>query len=74
MQYSIPKPSDVNITIYNLRDQQVATIVNQHQERGWYTVQWDGTNDFGKSVSTGVYFYRLETLSYNAIRKMVHLK
>ncbi|MDE3000613.1 MAG: 5'-nucleotidase C-terminal domain-containing protein [Gemmatimonadota bacterium] len=57
--YRIPEPGRVDLTIYNVLGQQVRVLVRDHQSRGRYEVLWDGRNGFGRSVSGGVYFYRL---------------
>jgi hypothetical protein len=68
------RPPVTNLSIYNALGQQVTTLVNESQLPGTYTVQWDGTTDRGKSVSTGVYFYRLKRGGDAETRKMVLMK
>ncbi len=57
--YRIPEAGQVDLTIYNVLGQQVRTLVQDHQSRGPYEVLWDGKDGFGRTVSSGVYFYRL---------------
>ena len=57
--YRIPAPGPVDLTIYNLLGQQVRVLVSDHQSPGRYEVLWDGRDASGRSVSNGVYLYRL---------------
>ena len=57
--YRIPEPGQVALTVYNLLGQQVRVLVRDHQSPGRYEVQWDGRDGVGRSVSSGVYYYRL---------------
>jgi len=57
--YQLSAKSDVTITIYNSLGQQVRSIVNEQQDIGYYTIQWDGKNDFGEFVPSGFYIYTL---------------
>ena len=62
------------LKIYNLLGQEVRTLVNEVQEPGRYTTTWDGRNDSGDEVPSGVYFYRLQAGEYMATRHMLLLK
>ncbi len=59
IRFSIPQESKVELIIYNIKGQKVKTLVEHICEMGINTVVWNGTNDSGKQVSTGVYFYKL---------------
>jgi len=77
IQFSIPERIGlvkVRLDVYNLRGQLVTTLVDRPMEAGDYRVQWEGTDNSGKHVSSGVYFYRLTTPDFKATRKMVILK
>lgn len=67
-------PPVTSLSIYNALGQRVTTLVDESQLPGTYTVQWNGTTDAGKAVSTGVYFYRLKRGSDAETRKMVLMK
>jgi flagellar hook assembly protein FlgD len=54
--------------------QVVRTIVNEAQEAGYYSVQWDGRNNYGESVSSGVYAYRIQAGSFITSKKMNLIK
>jgi len=59
IRYTLPTASKVSLKLYNLRGQLVATIVEALQEAGRYDVRWNGRDDKGKAVSSGIYIYRL---------------
>jgi len=66
--------SVVSINIYDVTGRLVKTLVNEPQEPGYYKVLWDGKDDLGKAVSSGIYFYRLEVGDFTAMRKMVIMR
>ena len=68
------KEGNVKIDIYNIRGQRVTTLVNENFEYGRHTVEWHGTDANGRSVASGVYFYRMETDEYNSTKRMVLMK
>ena len=74
IQYSLPKSSKVELVIYNLLGQKVRTLVDQTQTAGYKIVYWDGKNDEGEEVASGVYFYKLEYGDYRQTKKMLLLK
>ncbi|KPJ60224.1 MAG: hypothetical protein AMJ46_07875 [Latescibacteria bacterium DG_63] len=75
ISYVLPSSGErVCLRVYNIAGQLVRAIVDEPQDAGMYTVHWDGRNDRGSRVSSGVYFYRLEAGSRSLVRKMVVLK
>ena len=74
IRFDVPEASVVEISIYNLMGQKVKTLANKDIAPGYHVMQWDGTNDRGSMVSTGMYFYTLHTNKYHAMRKMLFLK
>jgi hypothetical protein len=74
IRYSVAREGDVDLIVYNVKGQKVRTLVDSAQPAGSYSAVWDGRNDGGRSVSTGVYFYRLRTGSYSEVKKMVLLR
>ncbi|MFQ5584017.1 MAG: FG-GAP-like repeat-containing protein, partial [Calditrichia bacterium] len=59
LRFRIAEFGFVELKIYDLLGREVKTLVNEQKSPGTYTVQWDGTNDAGQSVASGVYLYRL---------------
>jgi hypothetical protein len=74
IKYSLKENSKVSLRIYNALGQLVRTLVNENQELGVKEVQWNGLNDYGRQVSSGVYFYKLISGSDVRTKKMVFLK
>ena len=77
--YQLAKPSDVSITIYDIRGNLVRQLTLGQQKAGFYTdraraAHWDGRNSVGERVANGVYFYQLQAGSVSFLRKMVILK
>jgi hypothetical protein len=64
----------VRIDIYNIRGQHVRTLVDDNYSAGEHSVVWNGTDDYGQNVTSGIFFYRLTTDEYSATRKMILLK
>ena len=74
--YHLANPSDVRITIYDVRGTVVRRLELGHQREGYYTSRsraayWDGRNALGESVASGVYFYTLTAGEFTATRKML---
>ncbi len=74
IRFDIPKAIKVNISVFNLMGQKIKTLKNEKITPGYHVVQWDGTNDNGMQVSTGMYFYTLQTGAKSVMRKMLFLK
>ena len=75
IQYALPQAADVELTVYNVFGQPVRTLVAEHQSAGRYAVEWDATNDSGHSLSSGMYFYRLQAGgAFLEVKKMLLLK
>ncbi len=76
ISYSVPEGVSVQVSlkVYDIRGRQVSTLVNEVREPGTYTVFWDGTDEAGRQVASGVYFYRMQAGDFVQTRKMVLLK
>ncbi|MBT4501981.1 MAG: T9SS type A sorting domain-containing protein [Gemmatimonadetes bacterium] len=61
IRFALPVGGDVELSIFNLAGQQVAKLANGLREAGTYTVRWDGRDDSGRELASGVYLYRLRT-------------
>ncbi len=77
--YQLTEPSDVTITIYSMRGEEVRTLALGHQTSGLYhskdrAAYWDGTNKFGEQVASGIYVYKFETKDSSTTQKMLILK
>lgn len=74
IRYSIAHSSDVKLEIFNMLGQRVKLLVHEYQQIGTYLVEWDGTDDGGNIVATGVYYYRLEAISNDGSPKFINVK
>ncbi len=74
IRYQLGSAQDVKMHVYNITGQRVRTLVDDHKLAGDHTVIWDGHDDQGTPVASGVYFYRLATDHGVVSRKMVLLK
>ena len=74
INYDLPENSYVRLTIYDITGKRIRTLVNQSQTSGNRTVVWDGRDNFGRTVSGGVYLYSIEAGSFRQTRKMLLLK
>ncbi len=67
--YSLPNDGMTKLVVYNVLGEQVKVLVNEHMQAGSYTTSFDGSN-----ISSGVYFYKLQTNNQVQIKKMLLLK
>ncbi|MBT4499160.1 MAG: T9SS type A sorting domain-containing protein [Gemmatimonadetes bacterium] len=76
IRFALPTTADVDLAIYNLAGQLVATLVEGVREAGTYTVNWDGRDNDGRALASGVYLYRLQTDSRQSVetRKLLLLR
>ncbi|MDI6766193.1 MAG: T9SS type A sorting domain-containing protein, partial [Bacteroidota bacterium] len=71
IQYQLPSQSHVILKIYNVLGQEVKTLVDEIQDTGYKSVLWNSTNNYGNTVSSGVYFYRLQAGSFIQTKKLI---
>lgn len=74
IEFSLPQAASVKLTVFNVLGQSVNELVVGDLPRGVHSVVWNGTDNSGRTVASGVYFYRLETGSTQMTRKMMLLK
>ena len=74
ISYALPKDCDVKLTIYNLLGQKIKVLVDEHQTAGYKHVSWDGKDDKGREVASGIYFYRIQAGEFTGSKRMVILK
>ncbi len=78
IQYEIPDTrtteSKIAIQIFNVLGQKVKTLINSPHDPGQYRITWNGTDDSGIQVASGIYFYRLITKSHLTTKKMIYVK
>ncbi len=75
IDFSIQHDSKIELSVYNIKGQKIKTLMNNAFTKGNHSVIWDGDNDFGESVSSGVYFYKLNVNGKTeAVKKCLLLK
>ena len=74
ISYSLPAKSFVTLKVYDLLGREVKTLVNAQKSAGVYKVSWDGTNNYGVKVSSGVYIYRIHANNFIKSEKMILMK
>ncbi len=74
ISFNVPKPGHVTLGVYNVAGRLVRSLVDERRESGGYDVVWDGCDDRGRAVASGVYFARLKNSSEVEIMKLVLLK
>jgi len=70
----LPHSAHATLKVYNLTGQEVATLCDGQMSAGVHTVEWNGRDNSGREVSTGVYLYRLQADDFVAVKKMMLLK
>jgi len=74
INFEIPKSCQVIIKIYNTVGQEVKTLINEKRNAGSYQIIWDGKDNSGQNVGTGIYIYQLKADEFVAVRKMVMIQ
>ena len=74
LRFALPQAADIELAIYNLTGQKVARLARGWHAAGHYTAHWDGRNDSGVRVATGVYIYRLRAGGQVQVRKLLLLR
>jgi len=71
IEYQLPRRCFVTITIYNIVGQKVHTLVDEVKDAGFYESIWNGKNDLGISVSSGIYLYHINAGEFRKTRKLI---
>ena len=74
IRFALPQPSQVELTIYNLLGQPVAALVQGPRAAGTFSVRWDGRDQAGRPVTSGVYLYQLRAGERTEVRKLLLLR
>ncbi|HIF27237.1 MAG TPA: T9SS type A sorting domain-containing protein [Candidatus Marinimicrobia bacterium] len=74
IEFTIPASEHVSVNIYNLEGRLVKTLIDQEMRSGQHVVRWDGNNQIGTKVATGMYIYQLKTKSMVLHRRMTFVK
>ena len=74
LRYDLPQDSHVKVTVYDMLGNVINDLVNDNQNSGYKSIQWDATNNQGQQVSAGVYLYSIEAGDFRQTKKMILLK
>jgi len=74
IEFTLQRAGEVNVAVFNMIGQKVKTLVNKKMTNGSHHVVWNGLDESGQRVASGVYYYRLDTKDFSTTRKMVLLK
>ncbi len=74
ISYNLSSPTDVTLTVYDITGRTITTLIDTYRSAGTYNARWNGIDDSGSRVSTGVYFCRLQAGTYCRTIKMALLR
>ena len=74
INYRIPVDTNVRVAVFNILGQRIRTLVEAYTPAGEYAVNWDGKDQAGRQVASGMYLYRMDAGSFKAIKRMTLLK
>ncbi len=74
ISFNLPNTGQVQLSIYNVLGQKVTTLVNGQYTAGTHEVTWNGTDDSGSPVGSGIYFYRITSSDFDQTKKMILMK
>ena len=72
--FHLQQPSQVHLAVYNMRGREVKVLLNGMQPAGDFTIRWDGKDNAGHPVASGIYFCRLKALGKVTCNKMILLR
>ena len=74
LSFNLKDQGHVNLDIFNQKGQIVRTLLSENMPAGEHRIHWNGTDDSGRNVSSGLYFYRMKSGKYSSTRKMILMK
>jgi len=74
IKFSLPEDSWVKVEVFNLLGQKVKTLADKPVKKGMCEFVWDGKNQKGKEVASGIYFYKVKTDKFSDVKKMIMIK
>jgi Lamin Tail Domain/FlgD Ig-like domain len=76
INFNLQLEAEVSITVYNMKGQKIKTLLNELKTAGLHQIEWNGTDDDNKAVSSGLYFYemKINQMDYTNVKKMMLLK
>ena len=74
IKYDLPKDALVSLMIFDITGREIRHLVNETQNAGFKAIMWDGTNNYGHQVGTGMYLYQIKAGAFVQTRKMILMK
>ena len=74
VKFQLPKQVHVFIGIYNVLGQEVRTLIDKKISAGYHSIKWDGKNNDGDRVTSGIYYYRIKADTFTSLKKMLLMK
>ena len=74
INYTLPEEGRVTLTMWDVTGRRVRTLVDSHQASGTHSIQWDGTDDNGRPLSSGAYFYRIKIPQSTLTQKVIFIR
>jgi hypothetical protein len=74
IHFDLPLRSTISLVVYDMLGRRIVTLASDSRDAGRYSIEWDGRNQNGYSVSSGVYFYRLQAQDFVQVRKLIILR
>ena len=71
IKFELPHTSFVKLEIYNMLGQKIRTLISKQISVGAHSITWDGKDDFGRNVSSGIYLYKMEAVNFVQVKKML---
>jgi flagellar hook assembly protein FlgD len=74
MDVQMPVNGSVDVSVYDILGQRIATLLSGEQSAGYHTVEWNGMNNAGLSVPSGIYFVRMNSVGFSVVQKIMLMK
>jgi immune inhibitor A len=74
IEYDLKEDGWIKLEVFNVSGQKIITLIDGYKEKGRHAVSWSGTDEEGRALSSGIYFYRLTTETFQKANKMILLK
>jgi len=74
ISFSLKQAGNVQIDVFNIKGEKVKTLVNEHMDAATHTVTWNGNDDENNTVTSGVYFYKMQANGFTSTKKMIMMK
>ena len=74
IRFGLPEASEVLLRVFNTLGQEIRTLVDRPYQAGFHSVRWDGKDNLGNPVSSGIYFYQIKAGKYVQVKKMSLLR